>query len=651
MTAASFAWVWGLLSVAWPPRYLLCVGLAAYLGAATWVTTQTPWPGLVLTAGGLAALGLLGIGTQNPAPLGPLFIVLVTVGYLVAPPWSALAVPVLILSTAGPARWDLASIIFGGLLLVLPWWFGFRVRVRDARRRAAVEDARRLAGVDAAALARQAAAAERDEVAASALGVIGHAVGRMTVHATAARESLEPAVIEAIHRTGEEATQRLRALLVLLRDEPAGPAGTGEPETLDEGALDVEQLLPAPAPEDSGGWRQALTLGGPAALMLLDVVTMPFMLAALREVDDLALPAPEFVLFIVLPLMVAVVIRDRWPEVALLGAALVLVLGSVAGLAQVGRDGLWLIIAAVALSWAAGQAGTRRVLGAWVIFTMTLGYLVFIDTPYYLPIYLAMEALPFGAAAVWAGHHAVETASLDLVHLRQAEIAEAERHAVSRARLHLARDLHDAASHAVGTMMMQANAARVLRERDPGAARTALDAIVDIGQEAAAELQAMCTSPAPGVATAQGPGERSDPGAITEAIAPLVTAARRTGARVSTTVDITAPMASKDVVLLLRIVREGLANAVRHAPGSQVRVQVRVDADHVLARVNNGPARPHPGQDGGVPSVMGLGLGLRGLRELLGERQGELSVAATDGGFELRASFPPHHAERPVASS
>lgn len=645
MTAASFAWVWGLLSVAWPTRYALCLGLAGYLGAATWVTARRPWAGIGLTALGMVALGLLGIGVDVPVPVGPLFVGLVIVGYLIAPPWSVLAVPLLLVSTALPARWDTASVVFGAALIALPWWFGVRVRVRDQRRRRAVEDARRLAGVDPTAHGALAAAAEREEVAASAFEVIGHAVEEMNEHAARARETLDPADIEAIHRKGDEATQRLRALLELLRHESPTPT----PDPRPEGAADEEVADGIPGGRRRTGPGGLLAAGWPGLLILADVFGMQVALGWLREEHPVSVPDWQFVFLIALPLVVLVALRQRWTEVALWGAAVVIAVGAATGIARQDGEGLWLMIVAIVLSWAAGEDGTRRVLLAWFVFTMALGAAVFYDAPQYLPIYLALEVLPYGAAAVWAGHHEVETASLGLAQSRQGEIEAAERAAVSRERLGLARDLHDAASHAVGTMMMQANAARVLRLRDPAGAQAALDAVVAIGREAAAELQEIRSrtgvTPEPGGPV--GTGGDAVRG-IADAVAPLVTAARRSGAEVTTSLDLAEAPGPEDVVLLLRVVREGLANAVRHAPGSEVAVHVSTSADEVRVQVVNGPARPAPGQDGGVMAPMGLGLGLRGLRELLSERHGQLSAERSGAGFRLSATFPPQNADRPV---
>lgn len=647
MTAASFAWVWGLLSVAWPSRHALCLGLAVVFGATTWVATRWPWPGVVLTSGALVVLGLLGIGTEDPAPIGPLFIVLLTAGYLLPPRWSVLAVPVMGVATAVPARWDGASIIFGGLVLFLPWWFGTQVRVRDARRQQAAADALRLAGLDPAVRARQAAVAERDEVAVSAFEVIGRAVGQMARLAAAARESLDAPTIAAIHNKGEDATQRLRALLVLLRDD-----GADDPTPRSSQSEGVDEVLGSVRPGPDEPSSQTLLRGWPALLLPLDVFVTPSLVATLEGAPRSGSPSVVFLSGVVLPLMVVVVLRDRLPSVMPWVAGGVLVLAAVLTPEELARDGAWLMVVVVALAWSAGHVGTRQALAAWFAFTMTVGYLVYVDTPYYLPIYLALSALPFGAGAVWSGHHAAEAAHLLRAQVRQQEIETAERAAVSRVRLHLARDLHDAASHAVGTMMMQANAATVLRERDPHGARVALDAIVDIGREAGAELRDIRSTgdqPAThGPHGAETVERLSSSGDVAESIAPLVTAARRTGAQVTTSLDLRRRPSSEDVVLLLRVVREGLANAARHAPGSDVTVEVSVLTTRVLVVVTNGPARPGSRQDGAVKTPMGLGLGLRGLRELVGERQGEVSAGATNTGYELRATFAPQAVEHPV---
>jgi len=177
----------------------------------------------------------------------------------------------------------------------------------------------------------------------------------------------------------------------------------------------------------------------------------------------------------------------------------------------------------------------------------------------------------------------------------------------------------------------------------------ALDAIADIGRESAAELQGIRSAapPAPRMLAeaATGADGRVD---LAEAVAPLVATARRGGAQVSTMLDVRTDPSPQDVALLLRVVREGLANAMRHAPGSEVTLEVVVDATRVTVAVGNGPAGRVPGQDVPVTTSVGLGLGLRGLRELITERGGELATSSDGDHHELRADYPTSSTARPV---
>ena len=60
LTAVSAGWAGALLAVEWPDPGPLSVGMAAWFGAATWLVTRWPWLGVALTAGGVLALGLMG---------------------------------------------------------------------------------------------------------------------------------------------------------------------------------------------------------------------------------------------------------------------------------------------------------------------------------------------------------------------------------------------------------------------------------------------------------------------------------------------------------------------------------------------------------------------------------------------------------------
>ena len=274
-------------------------------------------------------------------------------------------------------------------------------------------------------------------------------------------------------------------------------------------------------------------------------------------------------------------------------------------------------------SWTAGATASRAAVLAWLAFAGTTLSLTGLQSPGNLPIQLTMHVLPFLAAAAWAGHHAAETAHRDAARLRAAELDAVRRQAVADQRLQLARDLHDAASHAVGTMMMQANAARVLRERDPEAARAALDAIAEVGAATISELRAL-------------QGASSAAGAVPDLaddLRALSAAAEREGARVRLALETAREVQPDDGGLIRRVVREGLANAVRHAPGSVVAIEVVVTAEEASVSVSNGAATAPAG------AGTGTGLGLRGLQELVEDRGGRLRAAPDGDGFVLGVAF------------
>jgi signal transduction histidine kinase len=71
---------------------------------------------------------------------------------------------------------------------------------------------------------------------------------------------------------------------------------------------------------------------------------------------------------------------------------------------------------------------------------------------------------------------------------RRAELERERDLATARERTRIARDLHDSAGHAINGILVQAGAARLLGERDPAAARAALQTIEDVARDTIAEI-------------------------------------------------------------------------------------------------------------------------------------------------------------------
>ncbi|GAB3254586.1 sensor histidine kinase [Kineosporia babensis] len=92
-----------------------------------------------------------------------------------------------------------------------------------------------------------------------------------------------------------------------------------------------------------------------------------------------------------------------------------------------------------------------------------------------------------------------------------------------------------------------------------------------------------------------------------------------------------------------RVVQEGLTNALRHAGGAPVRVEVRYEDDALFVEVRNRPGRPYEGTS--------TGQGLHGLAERVRLAGGVLSSGPVDGGgFRLGAVLP-YDAEVPSSAA
>ncbi|GAB4084157.1 histidine kinase [Myceligenerans cantabricum] len=256
--------------------------------------------------------------------------------------------------------------------------------------------------------------------------------------------------------------------------------------------------------------------------------------------------------------------------------------------------------------------------------------------------------------------------------LRSARAAEAERRrrvavdtrAAERARI--ARELHDVVTHHVTAMVVQAEAARYLMSA-PDRLDHTLTGITDTGRLAIADLRHLLDLLDPGHGTGTGTGTGTGAGARTpsgDSLGALVEQTRRAGQPVELTQEGTpAESGGRALLVVHRVVREALTNALKHAPGSPTRVEVHHRSQEVVVQVRTdgagvppgergadartpdetGASGARPGQGGQAwrPAVGGSGRGLPGLHARVGVLGGELTAGpADDGGFTVRARIP-----------
>jgi signal transduction histidine kinase len=320
----------------------------------------------------------------------------------------------------------------------------------------------------------------------------------------------------------------------------------------------------------------------------------------------------------------------RWRSVsrAVAVPALVLLLLAAAIEGALFPDLAWAIVsvsfAALALGWS-GRA-------AWVVALCAATYLV----PLYLVTsetswvaVLMFTVPPYAAGTVLRLRR--ETA--DQLALRVEELEE-ERElfteiALRHERARIASELHDIVGHAISVMVIQAAAGQRLVDSDPARARDAFAAISESARQGTEDLEQL-------IELLSGSPDDVVGGADLSLVDEVVTRAARSGLNVSCRFEgdrdqVTAPVGH----LAFRVVQESLTNALRYAPGSEVRITISVDERNLAVRVENDNT-VH-----GETTLAGTGRGLVGLRERIQTLGGQLDAGRTHhGGWAVEARLP-----------
>ncbi len=271
---------------------------------------------------------------------------------------------------------------------------------------------------------------------------------------------------------------------------------------------------------------------------------------------------------------------------------------------------------------------------AWLVALCALAYLV----PFY---YLAemgtwVAALmftvpPFAAGTVLrlrketADELAVRAQELEDERELFAEIA------LRHERARIASELHDIVGHAISVMVIQAAAGQRLVDAEPVRAKEAFAAISESARQGTRDLERLIELLGGGHGDAGG-------GPDLWLVDEVVTSAGRSGLNVTCRFEGDRDRVPEPIAhLAFRVVQESLTNALRYAPGSQVRIVISVDeAERVLSvRVENGSAAQRGAQ------LIGTGRGLVGLRERVQTLGGQFSAGRTLlGGWAVEARLP-----------
>ncbi|MBB4764308.1 sensor histidine kinase [Amorphoplanes digitatis] len=224
---------------------------------------------------------------------------------------------------------------------------------------------------------------------------------------------------------------------------------------------------------------------------------------------------------------------------------------------------------------------------------------------------------------------------------RQLGALDAERtarEAVLAERAAMARDLHDVIAAHLSTTAIHSGAA-LARPPDTERDRATIQAVRASSLAALEEMRSMIM-----LLRADDPAAADPtlPGGL-DRLPDLVAEAAAGGLRIEAHAAEVPGIAAVVSHAVYRIVREALTNAGKHAPGSDVRLEVRRAGDRVTATVTNTLTRA-----GGVDHhALSSGTGLVSLRERAALLGGELTAGRDDDRFLVRASLPLRPAETP----
>jgi signal transduction histidine kinase len=219
------------------------------------------------------------------------------------------------------------------------------------------------------------------------------------------------------------------------------------------------------------------------------------------------------------------------------------------------------------------------------------------------------------------------TAALRAAEARERRQRE-ERLSIAEERTRIARELHDSAGHAINTILVQAGAARVLRERDPERSKAAIEAIELLARETIDDIDRIV-----GSLREEGPAER-EPLPGLERIPDLVEHQRAAGFEVELHEEADGDRPPPPAVgrAAFRIAQESLTNAARHGAGSAA-LRIERHPDRLELTVEN-PLGPATG------ARPGGGLGILGMRERAQLLGGSLEAGGDGERFRVRAVLP-----------
>jgi signal transduction histidine kinase len=513
------------------------------------------------------------------------------------------------------------DLLFGLIITVGPWALGVGLREALDRQQRAGADAER-ARVEGALAGERAAAAERERIAVEFHDLLAHALGAMVVQSSAAADLVrrDPgAAARALNRVaqvGREALGETGRLLRLLRD------------SRDELGLGAKAQAAAAAGAPP---RAERTLGLPFRDCLLPALIGLVAAGEIVAYDHEPLASSLVAYWLVVLLLCA---RRAVPLAMPLGVTGILIGARLLGAETDGPSSVILVGALASFSAGRHAPRSRALFGLASILAATAALLLEDtvrgelsgDAVLVLALAVAPWAVGIALRETLARTHAL-AADAERARLEQELAAE---RAAAAERKRIARELHDVLANSLSVMTVQASLAADLVLEHPDHAEGAVAEVERSGRAALGETGRLLR-----LIGDRGKDGGTQPQHRVADVQTLAAEYARAGLTIDLELEDVEPLSPARELSVYRVVQEGLTNALKHAPGSTVRVRLVRRSDGVAVEIENSRAR----SNGRVPVASGHGL--VGLRERVRLFGGSLEAQPNaDGGFLLTATIP-----------
>jgi signal transduction histidine kinase len=239
--------------------------------------------------------------------------------------------------------------------------------------------------------------------------------------------------------------------------------------------------------------------------------------------------------------------------------------------------------------------------------------------------------------AARAEHAAVLAERAKLIAAQQ---EERTRRAALAERVRIAREMHDIVAHHLSVVVIQAQGAQRMAEKDPARAKCAMADVERTGRTALDEMRhllGLLRTGEPGEAAAAGPDAALGPALGLSDLESLAAGMRTAGLPVTVVRRGPPREVPEDAGLTVyRIVQESLTNVLKHAGAAAATVEVDFAADLAVTITDDGR-----GASAALDAIPGSGRGTAGMRERVAALGGRLAAGPRPGGgYLVRATIP-----------